>query len=65
MKAFPDGVTVEDGYRGLQSALAGSGFTIESTTKAGQKAAREARRDAGFQTERTSDGWMWVRRKKG
>ncbi len=65
MKGFPDRVTVEDGYRRLQKALAGTGFTVDSKTKAGQKAAREARRDAGLQTEQTSEGWMWVRRKQG
>jgi hypothetical protein len=61
MKVFPDRVTVEDGYRRLRKALAGTGFTVDSKTKAGQKAVREARRDAGFHTEQTSEGWMWVR----
>ena len=65
MKKFPDRVTVEDGYRRLQKALAGTGFTVDSKTKAGQKAVREARRDAGFHTEQTSEGWLWVRRKQG
>ena len=65
MKGFPDRVTVEDGYRRLQKALAGTGFTVDSKTKAGQKAVREARKGAGFQTEQRSEGWMWVRRKHG
>jgi hypothetical protein len=65
MKKFPDRVTVEDGYRRLQKALAGTGFTVDSKTKAGQKAVREARRGAGFHTEQTSEGWVWVRRKQG
>jgi hypothetical protein len=65
MKKFPDRVTVEDGYRRLQKVLAGTGFTVDSKTKAGQKAVREARRDAGFHTEQTSEGWMWVRKKQG
>jgi hypothetical protein len=65
MKGFPDTVTVEDGYRRLQRALAGTGFTVDSKTKAGQKAVREARRDAGFHAEQGSGGWMWVRRKQG
>jgi hypothetical protein len=65
MKGLPDRVTVEDGYRRLQRALAGTGFTVESKTKAGQKAVREARRGAGFHTEQASEGWMWVRRKQG
>jgi hypothetical protein len=65
MKGFPDIVTVEDGYRRLQKALAGTGFTVDSKTKAGQKAVREARRDAGFHAEQASAGWMWVRRKRG
>jgi len=65
MKGFPDTVTVEDGYRRLQRALARTGFTVDRKTKAGQKAVREARRDAGFHTEQTSEGWMWVRRKQG
>jgi hypothetical protein len=64
MKAFPDRVTVEDGYSRLQRALAGTGFTVDCRTKAGQQAAREARSDAGFQTEQTGEGWMWVRRKQ-
>jgi hypothetical protein len=65
MKGFPDTVTVEDGYRRLQRALARTGFTVDSKTKAGQKAVREARRDAGFHAEQTGEGWMWVRRKQG
>jgi hypothetical protein len=65
MKVFPDRVTVEDGYRRLRKALAGTGFTVDSKTKAGQKAVREARKGAGFQTEQTGEGWMWVRRKQG
>jgi hypothetical protein len=65
MKVFPDRVTVDDGYRRLQRVLDGTGFTVESKTKAGQKAVREARKDAGFHTEQASDGWMWVRRKQG
>jgi hypothetical protein len=56
MKVFPDRVTVEDGYRRLRKALAGTGFTVDSKTKAGQKAVREARRGAGFHTEQTSGG---------
>jgi hypothetical protein len=63
MKGFPDTVTVEDGYRSLQRALAGTCFKVDSKTKAGQKAVREARRDAGFHTKQTSEGWMWVRRR--
>jgi len=65
MKAFPDTVTVEDGYRRLQRALAGTGLTVDSKTKGGQKAVREARKEAGFRTQQTAEGWMWVRRKRG
>jgi hypothetical protein len=61
MRKFPDTVTAEDGYCRLQKALSGSGFTLDGKTKAGQKAVREARRDAGFRPERTSHGWVWVR----
>lgn len=65
MKGFPDTVTVEDGYRSLQRALAGTGFTVDRKTKAGQKAVREARKNAGFHAEQASGGWVWVRRKAG
>src|ERR1035437_3851310 len=46
MKGFPDIVTVEDGYRRLQKALAGTGFTVDSKTKGGLEAVRAAGRAA-------------------
>src|ERR1035437_1200612 len=46
MKGFPDRVTVEDGYRRLQKALAGTGFTVDSKTKGGLEAVRAAGRAA-------------------
>jgi Bifunctional DNA primase/polymerase, N-terminal len=61
MRSFPESVTSEDGYHRLQTALAGTGFTVDRKTKAGQKAVQEARKVAGFHAEQTSAGWMWVR----
>jgi len=61
LRRFPDRVTVEDGYWRLQRALAGTTFTVNGKTKAGQKAVREARKEAGFRTEQTAEGWAWVR----
>jgi hypothetical protein len=39
------------------------GFAVDSKTKAGQKAVREARKAAGFHAEQATSGWMWVRNK--
>ena len=61
MHKFPDTLTAEDGYRRLQKALDGTGFTVDSKTKAGQKAAAQARKDACFHAEQTAHGWQWVR----
>jgi hypothetical protein len=61
MRRFPDKVTAENGYRRLQRALTGTGFAVNSRTKAGQKAVREARKAAGFHAEQTTSGWMWAR----
>jgi Bifunctional DNA primase/polymerase, N-terminal len=61
MRRFPDTVTAEEGYRRLQKALARTGFAVDSTIKAGQKAVREVRKDAGFHAYQTSAGWMWAR----
>jgi hypothetical protein len=64
MRRFPDKVTVQDGYHRLQNALVGTGFAIDGETKAGQKAAWEAREGAGFHAKQTSSGWVWVRSKQ-
>jgi hypothetical protein len=64
MRRFPDKVTVRDGYQRLQGALVGTGFAIDGETKAGQKAAWEAREGAGFHAKQTSSGWMWLRSKQ-
>jgi hypothetical protein len=64
LRRFPDRVPVEDGYRRLQNSLEGKGFAIDGKTRAGQKAVAEARKEAGFRTEQTSDGWVWVRVRK-
>jgi hypothetical protein len=61
MRRFPDKITVEDGYHRLHKALARTGFAVDSTTKAGQKAVGEVRKDAGFHAYQTSSGWMWAR----
>lgn len=64
MRTFPESVTSEYGYRRLQKALAGTGFTVDRKIKAGQKAVQEARKVAGFHAERTTAGWMWSRSKQ-
>ncbi len=61
MRRFPDKVTVQDGYHRLQNAQVGTGFAIDRETKAGQKAAWEAREGAGFHAKQTSSGWVWRR----
>jgi Bifunctional DNA primase/polymerase, N-terminal len=64
MRTFPESVTSQDGYSRLQKALAGTGFTVDRKTKAGQKAVQEARKAAGFHADQTNAGWMWSRSKK-
>jgi hypothetical protein len=61
MSKFPDPIAAEDGYERLKKALARKGFKLDSKTKAGQKAVQEARKAAGFHTEQTTAGWLWVR----
>ena len=61
MRKLPARIAAEDGYKRLQKALAGTGFKLDSGATASQKAVQEARKAAGFRTERTSSGWMWVR----
>jgi hypothetical protein len=61
MREFPERITAREGYRRLKEALAGATLVLDDRTKAGQKAAREARTDAGFRAEQTGQGWMWVR----
>lgn len=61
LRQFPDTVSAEDGYRRLKRALVGTDFSIDGKTKAGQKAAREARIEAGFNAQKTAQGWFWVR----
>jgi hypothetical protein len=61
LQRFPESVTAEDGYRRLRRTLAGTGFAVDSKTKAGQKAVREARKAAGFHAKQMTSGWMWTR----
>jgi hypothetical protein len=61
IRRFPDSVTAEDGYRRLQKALAGTAFTVDGKTKAGQQAVGQAKKVAGFHAVQTTAGWMWVR----
>ena len=61
MRTFPDKIAAEDGYQLLQKALAGTDFTVDSKTTAGQKAVAEARKAAGLRAEQTSSGWIWLR----
>jgi Bifunctional DNA primase/polymerase, N-terminal len=62
LRSFPDTFTVDEGYSRLRAALAGTDFTVNSKSKSGQKAVREARQAAGFEAEQTSEGWLWVRK---
>src|SRR5579862_791652 len=64
LQRFPDLLTAQEGYRRLQSTMACQGFTLDGSSKAGQKAVQEARKEAGFHAERTADGWIWFRNKE-
>jgi hypothetical protein len=61
LSRFPETITADDGYRRLQKALVGTGFSIDGKTKGGQKAVREARVRAGILARQTAQGWIWVR----
>jgi hypothetical protein len=43
--------------------LRGKRHADVTKTRAGQKAVREARKEAGFRTEQTAEGWVWARRR--
>jgi hypothetical protein len=60
MRKMPDGVTADEGYDRLKRALAGTEFTLDRG-KGSQKILSEVRRATGFHTNRTSEGWVWVR----
>lgn len=60
MKNFPDAISAEKGYKQLRDALAGTGLTLKSG-KAGQKAAADARKSAGFRAQLTGSEWTWIR----
>jgi hypothetical protein len=60
MRKFPQSVKAEDGYRRLQKALIGTGFQLVNG-KAAEKAVSQVRKTAGYSTERTKDGWIWIR----
>jgi hypothetical protein len=60
MQKFPQSVTAEDGYRRLQKALVGTGFELIKG-KAAEKAVAQVRKGAGYFTQRTKDGWIWIK----
>jgi hypothetical protein len=60
MKKFPRSVGADDGYRRLQKSLVGTGFQLVKG-KAAEKAVAQVRKAAGYFTQRTKDGWIWVR----
>ena len=66
MQKFPKSVTQEDGYQRLQKALVGTGCKLAIQTKTERKAAQKAvahvRKEAGFEAQQTTEGWLWVRK---
>jgi hypothetical protein len=60
MRGFPKSVTAEDGYRRLRKALVGTVFQLASG-KAAEKAVAQVRKAAGYCTQRTKDGWVWLK----
>jgi hypothetical protein len=60
MRKFPKSATAEDGYRRLQRALVGTGFELIKG-KAAEKAVAQVRKGAGYFTQRTKDGWIWIK----
>jgi hypothetical protein len=60
MKKFPQSVSAEDGYQRLQKALVGTGFQLVKG-KAAEKAVNQVRKAVGYSTQRTKDGWIWVK----
>lgn len=60
MRKFPKSVTADDGYRRLQKTLAGTGFELIKGTAA-EKAVAQVRKAVGYSTQRTKDGWIWVK----
>jgi hypothetical protein len=60
MRRFPQSVIAEDGYRRLQKALVGTGFELIKG-KAAEKAVAQVRKGAGYFTQRTKHGWIWIK----
>jgi hypothetical protein len=60
MRKFPQSVTASDGYLRLQKALIGTRFALVKG-KAAEKAVAQVRKTVGYFTQRTKDGWVWVR----
>lgn len=61
MRKFPDQISAEHGYQRLTRALAGTEYKLPENKKVSQHLISEIRKVAGFTTERTSTGWVWVR----
>jgi hypothetical protein len=60
MKKFPKSVTASDGYDRLQEALIGTVFHLVNG-RAAEKAVAQVRKGAGYFTQRTKDGWIWIK----
>jgi hypothetical protein len=60
MRKFPQSVTASDGYLRLQKALIGTRFALVKS-KAAEKAVAQVRKAIGYSTQRTKDGWVWVK----
>jgi hypothetical protein len=60
MQKFPISVTADAGYRRLHKALTGTGFELIKG-RAAEKAVAQVRKAAGYSTQRTRSGWIWVK----
>ena len=58
-------MTAHEGYRRLQSTVAGQGFTLDGQSRAGQKAVRDAREEAGFDAKQTTTAGLGQEQKIG
>jgi hypothetical protein len=60
MRKFPQSLSASDGYERLQKALIGTRFDLVKG-KAAEKAVAQVRRAVGYFTQRTKDGWIWIK----
>jgi hypothetical protein len=61
VETFPARIGAERAYVHLQDALAGTKFTL-GKGRAAERITKRLRDWAGYDTEKTSGGWCWVRR---